>query len=102
MLVLNYYLLSFTSFKTVVSQEISTFNWIEWPSFIRVLLVISLIFFIAVIILLLCINGYIEHYNEHEINKDDIASDDDLLGLDDDVLDIIYERRENDPLKKSS
>ena len=75
------------------TEVVTTENWIQNPGIIGTFILIFIVFAVASVILLIRFNGYIDRYKQRQIEKKDIAFSDELLGLDEEGIDEILEKR---------
>ncbi|MEM9649385.1 MAG: cbb3-type cytochrome c oxidase subunit I, partial [Bacteroidota bacterium] len=74
-------------------EKVSTENWIESPGIIGTLFLIAIVFFVAVIILLFRLNGYIDLYKRRQLNKKRLAFEDQIINMEDSDIDNVLESR---------
>ncbi len=74
-------------------DKITTDNWLSSPGIIGTFVLIAIVLIVAIIILLVKLNGYIDSIKRKQVNKNQMAYDEELVGMDGDEIDIILEKR---------
>ena len=74
-------------------QKISTDNWLSSPGIIGTFILIAIVMIIAIIILFIKINGYVDNMKRRQIDKNRMAFDDELVAMDEGDIDNILEKR---------
>lgn len=74
-------------------EKITTDNWLSSPGIIGTLVLIAIVMVIAIIILYVKINDYIDSLKRGQIDTNKIAFDDELVALDGADIDAILEKR---------
>lgn len=74
-------------------EKITTDNWLSSPGIIGTFILIAFVMIIAIIILFVKINGYIDTLKRRQLQKNQIALDDEIIGLDSSAIDVILEKR---------
>ncbi|MGV8814559.1 MAG: cbb3-type cytochrome c oxidase subunit I [Gelidibacter sp.] len=74
-------------------EKITTDNWLTSPGIIGTFILIAIVLIIAIIILFIKINGYIDTLKRRQLSKNQIAFDDEIVALDEAGIDSILEKR---------
>ncbi|MBJ7879774.1 cbb3-type cytochrome c oxidase subunit I [Gelidibacter salicanalis] len=74
-------------------EKITTDNWLSSPGIIGTFVLIAIVMIIAIVILFVKINGYIDSLKRRQIDTNKMAFDDELVALDDADIDAILEKR---------
>lgn len=75
------------------NTTVNTDNWITSPGIIGTIVLILIVFFIAVIILLVKLNSYIDSYKGKQLKKKELEFSKELLEMDEHDIDHILEGR---------
>lgn len=75
------------------NNGVDTENWMTNPGIIGTLGLILIVFFLAVIILLVKLNSYIDSFKAKQLKKNDLAFSEELIGMDEKEIDLILEQR---------
>ncbi|SRX55126.1 Cbb3-type cytochrome c oxidase subunit CcoN1 [Aequorivita sp. CIP111184] len=75
------------------NTNISTENWLSSPGIIGTFVLIAIVMVVAVIILLVKLNGYIDTLKRKQHNKNKMAFDDEIIAMDKGEIDFILEKR---------
>lgn len=76
-------------------EKITTDNWLSSPGIIGTFTLIAIVLIIAIIILFVKLNGYVDTIKRRQIDKNRIAFDDDLVAMEEGEIDAILERRKS-------
>lgn len=87
------FLLAWTPQITLAQEKISTDNWLSSPGIIGTFILIAIVLVVAVIILLFRMNSYIDTIKKKQIDKNRMAFDDEVIGMEDGEIDHILEKR---------
>ncbi len=74
-------------------EKITTDNWLSSPGIIGTFILISIVMIIAVIILFVKINGYIDSLKRRQLDKNKMAFDDEIVAMEGGNIDDILEKR---------
>jgi len=74
-------------------EKITTDNWLSSPGIIGTFVLIAIVMIIAIVILFVKLNGYIDAMKRRQINTQKLAFDDELIALDGADIDAILEQR---------
>lgn len=74
-------------------EKITTDNWLSSPGIIGTFVLIAIVMIIAIVILFVKLNGYIDAMKRRQIDTHKMAFDDELIALDDADIDAILEKR---------
>lgn len=74
-------------------EKITTDNWLSSPGIIGTFVLIAIVMIIAIIILFIKLNGYIDSLKNRQSEKNKAALHDEFYGMDDQAIDRILERR---------
>lgn len=74
-------------------EKITTDNWLSSPGIIGTFVLIAIVMIIAIIILFIKLNGYIDSLKHRQTKRNRIEYDDELYELDEGAIDNILERR---------
>ena len=74
-------------------EKITTDNWLSSPGIIGTFILIAIVMIIAIIILFIKLNGYIDSLKRRQVDKNRIEYDDELFGMDEGNIDSILEKR---------
>ncbi|HUH29046.1 cbb3-type cytochrome c oxidase subunit I [Gelidibacter sp.] len=74
-------------------EKITTDNWLSSPGIIGTFVLIAIVMIVAIIILFIKLNGYIDTIKRRQLNKNRMAFDDELVAMDGGDIDAILERR---------
>lgn len=74
-------------------EKITTDNWLSSPGIIGTFVLIAIVMIIAIIILFIKLNGYIDNMKGRQIDKSRMAFDDELVAMDEGDIDNILEKR---------
>lgn len=88
-------LLFLAIFPNLISaqEKITTDNWLTSPGIIGTLALIAIVLIIAVIILFIKLNGYIDSIKGRQLNKNRIAFEDELVAMEEGDIDAVLEKR---------
>ncbi|MCM4167275.1 hypothetical protein KCTC52924_02856 [Arenibacter antarcticus] len=75
------------------SSTINTDNWISSPGIIGTFVLLFIVLIVAVIILMAKLNSYIDSFKRKQLHKKDLAFSEELIGMDENEIDLILERR---------
>ncbi|CAM4093454.1 cbb3-type cytochrome c oxidase subunit I [Gillisia hiemivivida] len=76
-------------------EKITTDNWLSSPGIIGTFTLIAIVLVIAIVILFVKLNGYVDTIKRKQIDKNRIAFDDDLVAMEEGEIDAILERRKS-------
>lgn len=91
-IILLLFLMGIPSFLNA-QDKITTDNWLSSPGIIGTFVLIAIVMIIAIIILFIKINGYIDTLKRRQIDKNKMDFDDELVAMDNDAIDAILEKR---------
>jgi len=74
-------------------EKITTDNWLSSPGIIGTFILIAIVLVIAVIILFVKLNGYIDTIKRRQVDKNRMAFDDELVAMEEGEIDSILEKR---------
>ena len=74
-------------------EKITTDNWLSSPGIIGTFILIAIVMIIAIIILFIKINGYIDSLKRRQLNKNNMDFDDEIVAMDEANIDAILEKR---------
>lgn len=74
-------------------EKITTDNWLSSPGIIGTFILIAIVMIIAIIILFIKINGYIDTIKRRQLDKNRMAFDDELVAMNEGEIDTILEKR---------
>ncbi|MCK0123841.1 cbb3-type cytochrome c oxidase subunit I [Gelidibacter sp. F2691] len=74
-------------------EKITTDNWLSSPGIIGTFVLIAIVMIIAIVILFVKLNSYIDAMKRRQIDTHKMAFDDELIALDDADIDAILEKR---------
>lgn len=74
-------------------EKITTDNWLSSPGIIGTFVLIAIVMIVAIIILFIKLNGYIDTMKRRQLNKNRMAFDDELVAMEGVDIDTILERR---------
>ena len=87
-------LILLSEFAAAQSREtVSTENWLTSPGIIGTIVLILIVFFVAVIIMLVKLNSYIEKYKSRQIIKKEEELRKELIDLEESEIDALLEQR---------
>lgn len=75
------------------SESVSTENWLTSPGIIGTIVLILIVFFVAVIIMLVKLNSYIEKYKSRQVLRKDEELRKELIDLEEFEIDALLEQR---------
>ena len=75
------------------TKNVSTENWETSPGIIGTLLLIAIVLVVAIIIFLVRLNSYVDRMKSNRDTKNRSAFEDVIIGLDDDEIDYLLEKR---------
>ncbi|MFH6985565.1 cbb3-type cytochrome c oxidase subunit I [Marinoscillum luteum] len=75
------------------SDTINTTNWITSPGIIGTLVLVAIVLILGVTIVLLRLNGYIDHLSEVKKKRLKAALDEELINMTGDEVDLLLEKR---------
>lgn len=75
------------------SKSVSTENWMSSPGIIGTIVLIAIVMAVAVIILLVKLNSYIDGLKRKQANKNKMAFQDDIIAMEESEIDSILEKR---------
>ena len=87
------FLLGWTPQIALAQERISTENWLSSPGIIGTFILIAIVTVVAVIILLFKLNSYIDKLKRRQLSENNLAFDDQVIGMDESDIDRILERR---------
>ncbi len=76
-------------------EKITTDNWLSSPGIIGTFTLIAIVLIIAIVILFVKLNGYVDTIKRKQIDKNRMAFDDDLVAMDEGQIDAILEKRKS-------
>ncbi|RXJ49974.1 cbb3-type cytochrome c oxidase subunit I [Gelidibacter gilvus] len=74
-------------------EKITTDNWLSSPGIIGTFILIAIVMIVAIIILFIKLNGYIDTMKRRQLDKNRMAFDDELVAMDGADIDAILEKR---------
>lgn len=74
-------------------QKITTDNWLSSPGIIGTFVLIAIVMIIAIVILFIKLNGYIDSLKQKQVDRDIKAFDDEIVTMDEAAIDIMLEKR---------
>lgn len=77
------------------NDPMNTDNWLSSPGIIGTFVLIAIVFVVAVIILLARVNSYIDGMKRKQVEKNNLAFNDEIVALDDTQIDAILEKRKS-------
>ncbi|PVW15841.1 cbb3-type cytochrome c oxidase subunit I [Marixanthomonas spongiae] len=77
----------------IAQEAITTENWLSSPGIIGTFVLVAIVMIIAVIILFIKLNGYIDTIKRRQIDKNKMAFDDELVAMEEEDIDAILEKR---------
>lgn len=86
-------LIGWTPQIALAQEKITTENWLSSPGIIGTFVLIAIVMVVAVIILLFKLNGYIDKMKSRQLEKNNLAFDDQVIGMDESDIDHILEKR---------
>jgi cytochrome c oxidase cbb3-type subunit 1 len=77
----------------LAQEKISTENWLSSPGIIGTFILIAIVLVVAVIILLVRMNSYIDTLKSRQVEKNNLAFDDEVISMEEGKIDRILEER---------
>ncbi|WP_237702563.1 cbb3-type cytochrome c oxidase subunit I [Bizionia argentinensis] len=74
-------------------DKITTDNWLSSPGIIGTFVLIAIVMIIAIVILFIKLNTYIDKMKRRQIDKNRMAFDDEIVAMDEGEIDVILEKR---------
>lgn len=74
-------------------KKITTDNWLSNPGIIGTFILIAIVVTIAMVILLVKINSYVDNLKRKQLQKNNLAFEDELISMDENHIDSILEKR---------
>ncbi len=74
-------------------KKITTENWLSNPGIIGTFILIGIVVTIAMVILLVKINSYVDNLKRKQLQKNNLAFEDELIAMDENAIDSILEKR---------
>ncbi|WP_027125905.1 cbb3-type cytochrome c oxidase subunit I [Gelidibacter mesophilus] len=74
-------------------EKITTDNWLSSPGIIGTFILIAIVMIIAIIILFIKLNGYIDSMKRRQLDKHRMAFDDEIVAMEGADIDTILEKR---------
>ena len=74
-------------------EKITTDNWLSSPGIIGTFILIAIVMIIAIVILFIKLNGYIDALKRKQVDKNRLEYDEELFGMDEGNIDAILEKR---------
>ena len=77
----------------LAQEKISTENWLSSPGIIGTFILIAIVLVVAVVILLVRMNSYIDTLKSRQVEKNNLAFDDEVISMEGGKIDRILEER---------
>ncbi|MEO8773427.1 MAG: cbb3-type cytochrome c oxidase subunit I [Gelidibacter sp.] len=74
-------------------EKITTDNWLSSPGIIGTFVLIAIVMIIAIVILFVKLNGYIDSLKRRQLDKNRMAFDDEIVAMEESNIDDILEKR---------
>ncbi|TYB79099.1 cbb3-type cytochrome c oxidase subunit I [Bizionia myxarmorum] len=74
-------------------EKITTDNWLSSPGIIGTFVLIAIVMIIAIVILFVKLNAYIDNMKRRQVDRNRMAFDDELVAMDEGDIDAILEKR---------
>lgn len=86
--------LSFSQFGIAQSKKVvTTEGWLSSPGIIGTFVLVFIVLFVAAIIIIAKMNRYVDGLKQRQIDKRRLAFDEEIIGLEEEEIDVILEKR---------